>query len=144
MFYKQFAVRACVRILMFYKQRAVRACVCLLVFYKQFAVRACVRTNSLPCFTNSLPCFTNSLLCVRVCAQTVCRALQTVCRACVCAQVSIYKSQAAALAANAAKGVKIVVVANPGVCVIFVGGWNFFVRHAHCLICYLTLSHVCM
>lgn len=36
---------------------------------------------------------------------------------CWCLQVSIYKSQAAALAANAAKGVKLVVVANPGVCV---------------------------
>lgn len=32
----------------------------------------------------------------------------------VCSQVHIYKSQAAALAANAAKGVKVVVVANPG------------------------------
>jgi len=37
---------------------------------------------------------------------------------CWCPQVSIYKSQAAALAANAAKGVKLVVVANPGVCLL--------------------------
>ena len=146
----QTVCRACVCAHTYVLQKVLRACVCAHTYVLQTVCRACVcahtyvlQTVCCACVCAYL-CFANSLPCVRVCAQTVCRALQTVCRACVCAQVSIYKSQAAALAANAAKGVKIVVVANPGVCVIFVGGWNFFVRHAHCLICYLTLSHVCM